>query len=159
MTNTKTTCPVAALVDEAHKLIDAFRAAEEARGEEKDADRERLLEHKEEIAHVFLQSALDRATYLLAESGKGALFQLCVVSDLALDIQGLVGPGRDFDAAEAICKKIDRTLYSIAYFIEGKTGDRLEDVGHGYYLTQHLNEHCLVSEAMALAEVERKTAA
>ncbi len=171
MTNTETPCPVAALADEAHRLIDAYNAVDEAKSPEDDRAKWRL-EALEQVAMDFLKGAIDRATYLQSLSGKGTQFQLCVISELAEDLLSLISPYEaevDTDGVpvetdelrkgRAILKKINRTIFSISEFIERMTGDTIAEAGHRYFMNPNLSDQTKLSEAMALAEAERNTAA
>ncbi len=167
-----TFCPVAALADEARRLIDAHNAVDDAKSPENDLREKWRMEAREQVALDFLKGVLDRSTYLQPQSGKGALFQLCVVSELVQDLHSLVfafAPGVDADEdpiesdearkANCIKGKIERTLFSISEFIERMTGDTIADAGLRYFMNPNLSDHTKLSEALALAEAMRKDAA
>ena len=95
-------CPVAALADEAQRLIDAFNVVDEA---DTEAAEDQTMEGKVKKFHIeaikqatnnFLDGVLDRASVLRATSAKGALFQIGIASSFASSLEVRV-----LDAARA----------------------------------------------------------
>ncbi len=117
---------------------------------ETDEDKVWHLEHGPRSAtYDFLKAAIDRATYLRAVSAKGAEFQLCVLSELAEDLEGLATPTAE---VTRIREKIKRTLHSLSGFIEKATGAGLVDSCSDYFLDPEISDHAKIEEAMALSE-------
>jgi hypothetical protein len=150
-------CPVAALADEARRLIDAYDAANEAMIDaEDDQRRESHFESVRGAIHKFIYGVVDRATFLQATSGKGALFQLCILNDLVDDLQALADPAlgerREGDAEKSreMEHKISRVLYSIAGYLENVGDARLEDACSDYWMDRRYNPFVRVDEAFAL---------
>jgi hypothetical protein len=159
MTTTETNCPVAALADEAYKLIAAKDAADEASIDSATSEEKLEAQRTLDAADRFLRGVIERATFLQPESAKGVLFQLCVVSDLVDDLEGCVtekgfiegrlatmSTPQDKEAAK-LAKKIGRVLDSIAGYIEATTGARREDACGDYYIARHLSDHAALSGA------------
>ncbi len=154
--NRVTECPVAALADEARALIAGYRAASDALAKETDENKLWHLEHGPQSAtYDFLKATIDRATYLRALSAKGALFQLCVVSELAEDLEAFATPTAE---VTRISEKIKRTLHSVSGFIEKATGAGLVDSCSDYFLDPQISDHAKIEEAMALSEAAKASA-
>jgi hypothetical protein len=157
MTTTEPHCPVAALADEAQKLIDAKDAADKLDVSEREG--ERMME----AASRFLKGVVERSTFMQPKTAKGALFQLCVLSDLVDDLEGCVTSKgyrgkmenlttpEDREAA-ALEKTIMRVIHSVAAYIEETADAKLEDACGDYFLSRDLSDHVIVAEALARAE-------
>jgi hypothetical protein len=122
-------CPVAALVAEAEKLIEAHNSREELI-----APREGLAEKKEiHTADARLHLRLDEletlASSLPATSARGALFQICVASHW-LELMS----DHENSGIERRAKMLERILYSLAMFVENVIGSRREEAWREYYM-------------------------
>jgi len=159
MTTTEKNCPVAALADEAQKLIDAKDAADKASIHSATSETKLDAQRTLDAASRFLKGVVVRATFLRPQSARGALFQLCVISDLVDELEGCVVskgfvegrpetfPSPHDEKAGELQKKIARALDSIAGYIEETTGARREDACGDYYIARHLSDHFKLSEA------------
>lgn len=153
-TEAQTNCPVAALADEAHKLIEIKNAADKVSIDDgATADEKLKAERAINVADRFLKGVVERATFLQPESAKGALFQLCAISDLVADMEGCVlskgfvegrlatiNTPKDREAEE-LAIFIARALDSTAAYIEETTGARREDACGDYYIARDLSDH------------------
>ena len=157
------TCPVAALARDARSLIDRFNAADdiavEAAQKIKEANRTGAEEDRRDAVtkHMraerqtercldFLGGVNSRATYLRADSARGALFQLFLISDKINSLTSLVTDESDRHAANRIEAAIDRMLYSVAEFIERSFGISSADACGEYYMSDALNPHKIIAE-------------
>ncbi|HMK89135.1 MAG TPA: hypothetical protein VK446_05825 [Methylocystis sp.] len=102
--------------------------------------------------HRLKDSTLDRASQFPAASAKGVLFEICIASYYVDDPDALCCSGPSPKQATELKKSIDRMLYSIAAFIEGATGARMEDACSGYFFERRHSPHGAVAKAMAEAE-------
>lgn len=114
-----TPCRVAPLATEAQRLIDAS-AAVDASSAAGDIHARDLMD----LIGEALDGTLARASWLQAESARGALFQLGVLADV-LSLH---------DAADPDKKAANRILQSLAAFIEKSEGVNREDCCGSYYL-------------------------
>jgi hypothetical protein len=172
-------CPVAALADEAQRLIDAYNAVDVAEGAAqseapKDLEKKIHLENINNATHDYLAGVLDRASFLRATSAKGALFQIGIASSFVGTLDSLVSEARrlgdrrppqaymlvrEEEKADSLQKAIDRMLYSIACYIESVGDARLEDACGDYFMSRAVNPHSYVDEAFAMLSTNEKRAA
>jgi len=155
-------CPVAALADEARRLIDAYAAADEAALEAREDQRKHdHFERVRSTVHKFIYGVVDRATFVQATSAKGALFQLCVLNDLVDDLQALADPALgerragDAEKSREMEHKVNRVLYSVAGYIESVGGARLEDACSDYWMERRYSPFASVDEAFGLLAAKK----
>ena len=157
-------CPVSALAREAKLLIDRYNAADniavEAAQKIEEANRTGAEEDRRDAVtkHTgaqrqmdqcfdFLDGVASRATYLRAESARGALFQLFLISDKINSLSSLVIDESDRRKANQIEAATDRMLYSVAEFIEHTFGVSPADTCGEFYMSAKLNPHKSINEA------------
>ena len=105
--------------------------------------------------HLFMDSLKDRASYLLAESALGALFQLAMIHDIANDLETAGNDGRRYHDIE---QAIYRMACSVANFIEHSMGARREDACGDYYMSKRIDPHNTIKRALAFAEAAKEGA-
>ncbi|MGE3266861.1 hypothetical protein [Methylocystis sp.] len=140
-TNKTEACPVAALADEAERLVDAYAAVEDA--SESDEKVERYIPALSD----FLDSIVDHASRERATSAKGALFQVAIASRF---VEILESDALDNSSEEKIRRAIQRTLRSVAHYIESTGGIRLKDsCARHFFVPSELED---INAALALAD-------
>lgn len=133
-------CPMAQLAAEAHRLVVAHAAVDQANiAGLIDQDRSGLLQST-------LLDALDtiaqRATWLEPQSPRGAIFALAILSDRVEKI----GNSEDQEIVRAIFRVID----GLRAYLEGNSpDDSLDDECRAFWLRPRA-ELALIGEAMAL---------
>jgi hypothetical protein len=144
--------PVAASLPEARQLIGAMNAFADC---ETPADSGKRLRQEgfQQATHLFMDSLKDRASYLLAESALGALFQLAMIHDIANDLETAGSDGRRYNDIE---QAIYRMACSVATFIERSTGARREDACGDYYMSKRVDPHNTIKRALAFAEAAKE---
>jgi hypothetical protein len=147
-------CPVAALLPEARQLIGAMEVFADDVTPANVGERLRQ-EGLQQATHLFMDSLKDRASYLLAESALGALFQLVMIHDIANDLETAGSDGRRYHDIE---QAIYRMACSVATFIEGSTGARREDACGDYYMSRRIDPHNKIKRALVFAEAAREGA-
>jgi hypothetical protein len=161
-------CHVEALVDEARHLIAAYSAADKKSLEantafnaaemsndkesiEKTRREEQLYDRMEDQTRAFLNSVEMRSSFVSTKSARGALFQLCVLADFVDELSGHIVPNEE---AKEVAMAMRRLIYSIAGFIEHRTGEICEEACGEFYMSQRLNPFSIVDAALSLIEGE-----
>ena len=156
-------CPLEGLITEAQALIDAHDAADSAESDltsdDSEAGRAASIRLRTQMDKVleYLDGVKLRASFLKATSARGALFQLCLINDLAGDLDAYRSKGvtRDPHKAEAA---IERMLHSVAGFIERESGQKIEDACGGYFMGRATSPHEVVASVLALRPSDKKEA-
>jgi hypothetical protein len=161
-------CHVAALVDEARRLIAAYSAADKKSFDantafnaaemsndkesiEKTRRDEQLYDRMQDQTRAFLDSVEMRSSFVLTKSARGALFQLCVLADFVDELSGHIVPNEE---AKEVAVAMRRLIYSVAGFIEHTTGESCEKACGDFYMSQRLNPFSTVDAALSLIEGE-----
>jgi hypothetical protein len=124
-------CPVAALLTQAERLIDAHERIEELAASDERVPAKREVPATSVGLHFLLDEIETRASFLQATSAGGALFQICVASHWLELISEGENPG-NLDRAEML----RGVLYSLATFVESVAGGRNENACREYYMPQ-----------------------
>lgn len=131
-------CPAAALAAEAQRLAHAAYTLDTLHAPSTVGLTASEAELIEKATLDWLESVLNRASYVRAKSARGALFQLVVAGDIA----------QSGDYGEAIT----RLLNSVADYIEEFTGEKREEACAERFMPRSLNRHKLVERALQIAE-------
>lgn len=141
-----TECPVAALALTAKTLIDNHNRLDLLALSTRGPKCETIKRLRDDLGDQIF-SVGDSASYLLARSGVGALFQIHLIRNL---LEILVSPPDHGTAEDEVRRQasaaIDRMLYSIRDEVERITGDCAEDACSAYYMPK---EHAPLSAAEA----------
>jgi len=152
-------CPVAPLADEAMSIIDAYFMV--------DSECYRSTSRRtpsETVRHDFtmraignaLESIVNRVSFLEAREARGALFQICALSQHLSLLDELI---TDRPAtATPLREGARRLLFSLARYIESGTGVGLDEVGGEYYIGRCLSEHDALRDAVARASAAKPPA-
>ena len=144
MSTHKPSCPVAPLA-ELHALIsDAYNRLDEARSKAEQHSPEKMMGADRAMAEVCdrQQAIMDQASFMLAKSMTGALFQVYIAS---LDFDHL-DLSNDHDRGH-IRRRINRCLVSVARFLKAGGGDIGASVWDGSFRPD-LDPHKQLAEAL-----------